>query len=104
MVAVVKARNAPSCLYDEHIAEAALVDDGDRRVVAEHTPQFVDVAVERVAVAGVVALPYCHHQFGGVSGLSHAGGEDAEYARLEVRHPCLLSAEGEGLRGGVECV
>lgn len=69
----------------EHVAEAALVDDGHGGVEREGAAQFVDIAVQGVAVARVVALPHCHHEVGGINGFADVGGKLFQNACLEMR-------------------
>lgn len=42
------------------------------------------VTVEGIAVTGVVALPYSHHQFGSVHRLADVRGKPFKYLRLEM--------------------
>ena len=53
-------------MHGQHVAEAALIDDGDGGILAERTAKFMNVAVERIAVAWFVMLPYGYHQLGGI--------------------------------------
>ena len=57
------------CAEGEHVAEDALVYDGHGGVEREGAAQFVDIAVQGVAVARVVALPHGHHEVGGINGM-----------------------------------
>jgi len=70
-------------LFDgQHISESALVDYGDGGIMAEGASKFVDVAVEGIAVAWFVPLPYGNHQFGGVNCL-------AEILCKTMKYPCF---------------
>lgn len=59
----------------QHVAEAALVDDADVGVVAQGAAQFVDVAVEGVAVADLVPAPHRNHEGRCVDGPADVGGQ-----------------------------
>lgn len=70
-----------------------MVDDGDGRVVAQGPAQFVDIAVERVAVARFVALPYGKHQVRRVDRLAYIGGQFLQYTGLDIGDRGFFSVE-----------
>ncbi len=76
-------------LYGQHIAEAALVDDLNAGIFAKQTAQLMDITVQGVAVAYVVAAPYGDHKRRGIDGLACVGGQFFQYARFEVRQGSL---------------
>ena len=73
------------CAEGEHVAEAALVD-----VEREGAAQFVDIAVQGVAVARVVALPHCHHEVRGINGLADVGGKMFQNAFLHLLQTIMV--------------
>ena len=52
--------------------------------MAQGPAQLVDIAVEGVAVAGLVSLPYRYHQFRGVNRAADVGVEAFKYPGFEV--------------------
>lgn len=65
---------------DEAVADAAEVEEGYCRVMAQMSAQFMDKAVERVAVVIIVVVPDVFHQLRGGDSFTDMGGQISEKA------------------------
>ena len=88
----------------QHIAKATLIDYSDGWVVAERAAQFVDVAVERVAVGRIVTLPDSDHESGGIDGVADSLGKSTEDTGFEIGEDSLPVAEDKSLGSDIESV
>ena len=72
--------------------------------MAEVAAQFVDIAVEGVAVAEFVASPDGYHKFVSVNGLADIGGQLFQYTRFYIRESECSAVEYQRLTGDIEQV
>lgn len=75
-------------MYGQHVAETALIDDGDGGILAERAAELMNVAVERIAVAWLVTLPYGYHQLGSINCFPDICSQAFENPGLEVGEFC----------------